>query len=107
MAGDVDGLLEILAEDIVVYSDGGGKAFAAQKPIAGVKKASRFFFGLARLAPPGLEVRPARINGLPGMIFYVEARPLFVMALHISGDRIANIFTVLNPDKLGGIEPLS
>jgi RNA polymerase sigma-70 factor (ECF subfamily) len=100
LSGDMDGLLNVLAEDIVVYSDGGGNVVAAQKPVAGREMVARFLFGIARLAPPELEIRLAQVNGLPGAIYLIAGQVSGVFAMDIQDDRIQNIFTVLNPDKL-------
>lgn len=102
--GDMSGLLEILADDIVVYSDGGGKVFAAKKPVAGKDLAAKFIFGLARLAPDQYELQFAYVNGYPGMVIYVDGSPLTVIAMRISGGKIKNMYSVLNPDKLKNIK---
>ena len=104
--GDMDGLLEILAQDIVVYSDGGGKAFAAKKPVVGVERVSRFFFGLVKHIPHGWEMRFARSNGLPALINLIDGVPHSVMAFQIFDGRIQNVFVVVNPDKLRGIQSI-
>ena len=100
LSGDMEGLIEVLAEDIVVYSDGGGNVFAAQKPVAGQAQVARFMFGIAKLAPPGLEIHLAQVNGLPGAVYLIDGQISGVFALSIVQGRIQNIFTVLNPDKL-------
>jgi RNA polymerase sigma-70 factor, ECF subfamily len=96
----MDGLLDILAQDIVVYSDGGGKAFAAKKPVVGMELVARFFFGIVKQAPPGWEVRFARSNGLPAIVNFIDGVPHSVLAFQIFDGRIQNVFAVLNPDKL-------
>ncbi len=103
--GDMNGLLETLAEDIVLYSDGGGKVTAARNPVRGSKKVAQFFLGIAKKAPPGLEVRFALVNGLPGCVNYFNNSPLNVFAFQIIDGRIQNIFGVSNPEKLKRIKP--
>ena len=66
--GDLNGLVQILASDAVLYSDGGGKVAAALAPIRGADKIARFFLGILKKAPPGLEVRRVRVNGQPGLM---------------------------------------
>ena len=106
--GDMDGLLEILAEDMVLYSDGGGIVNSARYPIFGARKAARLYIHARRLVPPGVEFRFARINGLPGGIgFYADGRAYSVMVFHIEGGRIRNIYQVLNPNKLKGVTKLN
>ncbi|GAB4578292.1 MAG: RNA polymerase sigma-70 factor [Anaerolineales bacterium] len=106
-SGDMDGLLEILAQEIVVYSDGGGKAFAAKKPVVGVVKVARFFFGLVKQIPPGWEVRFARSNGLPALVNLINGVPHSVMAFQMFDGRIQNVFVVVNPEKLRGVQRIS
>ena len=78
--GDMNRLLDMLADDIVVYSDGGGKVFAAKIPVVGPAKVARFFLGLARQAPAGVEIRPALVNHLPGVILFANGTPQSVWA---------------------------
>lgn len=105
-SGDMEGLLSMLAEDVVVYSDGGGKAFAAKKPVVGIDLVARFLFGITKNAPEGLEVRFARSNGLPAVVSYVNKKPLSVMALHVVDGRVQSLFAVLNPEKLNNVPAL-
>src|SRR4051812_9684128 len=69
-SGDMDGLRALLAEDVTLHADGGGKASAAKRPIAGLDDVVRLHAGLARIfaGHPSRLVRHARINGLPGFI---------------------------------------
>jgi len=100
--GDMDGLLTLLANDIVVYSDGGGKAIAARNPIHGADKVLRFFLGVGRKLN-GLHsfaVRTANINGWPGMVTYINDLPYFILALDSVDGHIQEIDIVANPDKL-------
>ena len=74
MSGDIEGLLEILSEDVTLWSDGGGKVAAAPYPIYGSEKVARFLVGVLRTVPPGFFANPARINGGPGVVGYVDGR---------------------------------
>lgn len=97
-------MLDILVQDIVVYSDGSGKAFAAKKPVVGADLVSGFFFNIIKQAPPGLEVRFARSNGLPAIVNFIDGVPHSVLAFQIFDGWIQNVFAVLNPDKMGNIK---
>ena len=104
LGGDLAGLTRLLADDAVLYTDGGGKRNAALNPIYGSDKILRFIAGLAGKGwlPDPARARPVRINGLPG--FLIETvEGVETLALEISGDRIVAIYGVRNPDKLGHI----
>jgi RNA polymerase sigma-70 factor, ECF subfamily len=99
--GDVEALAELLAEDAVLYSDGGGVRHAALNPIAGRDRITRFAAGILRKrGPPGPgAASAARINGLPGFVLR-DADGLETLAIEVRGDRIAAIYMVRNPNKL-------
>jgi len=98
--GDVEGLLALLADDVTVYSDGGGKVAAARRPVHGAVAVATFLTGILRLAPPGLEIREATINGRPGLLTTVDGQPRNVVSLAVAGERIRAIYIMVNPDKL-------
>jgi RNA polymerase sigma-70 factor, ECF subfamily len=62
-SGDMKGLLELLSEEVTLWSDGGGKVAAAPYPIHGPERVVRFLLGVLRTVPPGFSVRPAWVNG--------------------------------------------
>jgi RNA polymerase sigma-70 factor (ECF subfamily) len=101
-AGDIDGMLAVLAEDITLWADGGGKIKgAALRPIHGADSVARFVAGvLERFVPAERSMRPAQINGEPGFIVYASGRPLAAMIFHIRDERIHTIYALGNPDKL-------
>src|ERR671913_474373 len=104
--GDMDGLLSLLSEDAIVYSDG-GKTRAALNPIFGAEKIARYFSGILRKAPPGFVVRRMRINGRLGLVGYFEDGSLHsVTTTDVAGDKVWAIRLVINPEKLGGELPL-
>ncbi len=105
--GDLPTLMEVLADDITVWADGGGKVPAARQPVHGAERVARFFLGLMSKAPPDFEVRTARINGQPALVGYTEGRPFNVLAFDVSSGRIGAIRIVLNPEKFGAVPPLS
>ena len=105
--GDVEGLLNLLAPDAAVWSDGGGKAAAARRPINGAEKVAAFFIGLARQAPAGAVGWFTEINGETGFILYEEGRPTTALVPHVADGRIHAVYAMRNPDKLQRLPPLS
>jgi RNA polymerase sigma-70 factor, ECF subfamily len=70
LSGDMEALLELLSDDVTLYSDGGGKTRAALRPVYGADNVARFLTGILRNIPPGLAVKQTRINGGPGLVGY-------------------------------------
>jgi RNA polymerase sigma-70 factor (ECF subfamily) len=103
--GDVEALVAVLAPDVVLISDGGGKAKAALRPILGAEKVARFSAAIASQggAIPDLRVEIAEVNGLPGIVAWVGAEPFVAVSLVVAGGRIEQVFVVRNPDKLAGL----
>src|SRR3990170_2409970 len=98
--GDMQGLLDLLADDVTLWSDGGGKVAAALNPIYGADKVARFFVGIVKKAPPTFSVRPARVNGGPGFLLYDGAQPYGVITADVADGKVCGIHIVVNPDKL-------
>jgi len=101
-AGDLDGLLGMLAEDITLWADGGGKVpGAALRPIHGADAVARFVVQRARSgASLGRSLRPTLINGQPGFIIYDSGDPRAALILETRDGRIHGIYAIANPDKL-------
>jgi RNA polymerase sigma-70 factor (ECF subfamily) len=101
-AGDMDGMLAVLAEDITLWADGGGKIRgAALRPIHGTDSVARFLIGVTqRFVPAERTMRQARINGQPGFIAYVSGRPFAALIFDIREQQIHTIYAIGNPDKL-------
>lgn len=104
-AGDMDGMLALLAEDITLWADGGGKVRgAALRPIHGADSVARFISGvIQRFVPAERTMRPAQLNGEPGFIVYMSGRPFAAMIFHILDERIHTIYAIGNPDKLQSV----
>src|SRR6185437_11735162 len=107
--GDMDALLAMLAPDVVFHGDGGGKAQAIGQPLAGRERVLRLLGGLFRRGQfLGAYVRLAWVNGQPGGVTYdAEGRVINVFALDIAGGLVQAIRSVVNPDKLGHLGPVS
>jgi len=107
--GDMDALLGLLAPDVVWHGDGGGKAMAMGKPVAGRQRVGRLLVGLLRRGQIiGAFLRLAWVNGQPGAVMYdAGGRVVSVAELDIVGGVVQAIHAVVNPDKLGHIGPVS
>lgn len=101
VAGDVAAIAKLLADDAVLYTDGGGKRTAALNPIYGKDKILRFLVGVSgkRGLPAPSDIDRVQINGLPGFVIELGGE-LETFALEIAGDQIVAIYGVRNPDKL-------
>jgi RNA polymerase sigma-70 factor (ECF subfamily) len=101
-AGDVSKLQQLLARDVTLFSDGGGKRTAATKPVVGRERIERFYAGLARKAGcrASLFYHPAWIDGLPGFISVEVDRSTQTTALAVEDGQIVAIYVMRNPDKL-------
>jgi len=102
--GDIQGLLTLLADDIVFTGDSGGKVPVALKPIHGPDKVARGSIGGLHLLSPNVQMRIEEINGQPAIVGYLDNHPYGVIILDIEGDRIHSIYAVVNPDKLRWLE---
>ena len=100
-SGDVAEFAQLLADDAVLYADGGGKRAAALEPIHGKQNILQLF--AAVLAQRGLfqrdDLRRASINGLPGFVVRIEDG-VQTTAFEVKGEQIVALYTVRNPDKL-------
>lgn len=105
----MDALLAMLAPDVVFQGDGGGKAQAIGQPLVGRQRVLRLLGGLYRRGRAlGASHRLAWINGQPGAVTYdAEGRVVNVFALDIADGMVQTIRSVVNPDKLGHLGPVS
>ena len=101
--GDVDGLVQVLADDVVVYGDGGGKVPQWSTPIVGVDRVARLWAGLGtQMRGVGVWLEPRTINGQPGAIVHDATGAVAnVLVLDVAGGRVSAIRSVINPEKLG------
>ncbi len=99
-SGDLNDLLGLLAADVVVWTDGGGKAKAAPRPVVGASRAARFLINVAKSLPANGVVRFASVNGQPGVIVEQEGAPVTALVLDVIEGTVSAARIVSNPDKL-------
>ena len=107
--GDVEGLVQVLADDVVVYGDGGGKVPQWAAPIVGAERVSRLFAGLGRqMGEVDAQLERRTINGQPGaVVLDPEGAIVCVWVLDVAGERVSAVRSVINPDKLGHLGPVA
>jgi RNA polymerase sigma-70 factor, ECF subfamily len=99
-SGRLEPLVDLLHDDVVLVSDGGGKVRAALRPIAGAAKVFRFLTAVADTADPGLRAETGSVNGAPAMVVYSGGAPAYVLEIGVADGRITDLLLVANPDKL-------
>ncbi len=102
---DMSGLLQLFADDIALWADGGGRAKAALNVIHGKDKVARFFVGIAGKMPADLHGEERTVNGFPGYVLYEGGSVFMTVSFDVVDDKIVSIQIVRNPDKLGAIAP--
>jgi RNA polymerase sigma-70 factor, ECF subfamily len=101
--GDLEGLINMLAPDVVWTADSDGKASAARRPVSGATAVARLIVGLIRLGGPDGRAEPAFYNGAPALVLYLGDNLEGVVSLEIVDGKIANFYAMRNPEKLSGV----
>lgn len=97
---NTDALLELISNNVTLYSDGGGKVKAAIRPIVSLNNVLAFLFGIVKKAPENFYFEIKTVNAQPGIIFYTHDKMHSILSFYIQHDKINEIYIVLNPDKL-------
>ncbi|WP_350281705.1 RNA polymerase sigma-70 factor [Kribbella sp. HUAS MG21] len=108
--GDLQGLLDVLAPDVVMVADGGGIKQAALRPVTGADKVARMFAGGIGKVNSVLTAGPAMVNGHPALVLRLDGRLDGVLAVRVEDALITGLYYVRNPEKLTRVEdptPLS
>jgi RNA polymerase sigma-70 factor (ECF subfamily) len=107
--GDTEGLVRMLADDVVAYGDGGGKAPTFVSPVYGREAVARLLLSLAGLGRRvGMRIRHVEVNGQPGILFRgPDGRLINVLSLDIAEGRVQTLRAMSNPDKLRHLGPLA
>ncbi|MFF2555660.1 RNA polymerase sigma-70 factor [Nocardia sp. NPDC058058] len=102
--GNPQGLLDVLAPDVVLLSDGGGLKQAALRPVIGYENVARFIVGGIGKSTAVLTVEPIVANGNPALALHLDGELDGVMSLRVDGDRVVGLYYMRNPEKLSGME---
>lgn len=100
--GDLRGLMEVLAPDVVAVTDGGGKAHgASRRPIVGAEKLARYLVAAMARAEGGTLLAAATwVNGQPAIRMELDGQLVSVASFTVADGRVSQVFTIANPDKL-------
>ncbi len=106
LGGDLEALLKVLAPDVTLWTDGGGKGPATSlRPVRGRDNVARLLLAVAAHVPGTLAVRDRRVNGDPSAVLFDSDSPIAVLVLDLTPRRhqVCRIYSVTNPDKLSGV----
>jgi RNA polymerase sigma-70 factor (ECF subfamily) len=100
-SGDIDAVMELLAPDVVLLSDGGAQRHAARRPVVGPDRVARLVVNLARRLMAADHARLVQVNGEPGLLFEADGEPDQVLSFAFTPDgRVRRLYSQLNPEKL-------
>jgi RNA polymerase sigma-70 factor (ECF subfamily) len=102
--GDLDGLLEMLTDDVEWTADSDGKVSAARRPVVGADKVARVIIGLVRVAGESGRVEPAMYNNAPALKLYLGDSFEGIITVEITDGKISHFYAMRNPDKLTGVD---
>ncbi|MBA4109622.1 MAG: RNA polymerase subunit sigma-24 [Leptothrix sp. (in: Bacteria)] len=103
-SGERETMKAMLASDVQLISDGGGKVPSFGQVLRGGDRVTNLYWALSRrLLPEQIDYRPAMLNGEPGLLRYIDGQLESAQAFVTDGEQIVAIYTVRNPDKLAGI----
>ncbi|CAG7648285.1 RNA polymerase sigma-70 factor [Actinacidiphila bryophytorum] len=102
--GDVQRLLDILAPDVVAFSDGGGVKQAMLRPVEGAEKVARLLSGLWGKRGFEVTIEPMQVNAGPGLLVRIDGGLDSVLAVRFDNGRVSGLYNVRNPEKLSRVE---
>jgi RNA polymerase sigma-70 factor (ECF subfamily) len=103
--GQLTGLVDVLAPDVTLVADGGGVTPAPRAPLRGAQTVGRFLLYGLRQSPDDVRLVPRMLNAGPGLVAFSGGTPLATLVLDSDDGRIAAIYLVANPGKLGSVAP--
>ncbi len=103
-SADLDGLLAVLAPDVVIISDGGGMARAPKRPVHGRDKVARLMLGILPRALPGTTMSFEIFNGQLGIVARLDGRATGALAVSVSDGTVQSLYLIANPTKLTALD---
>lgn len=103
--GDVEQLMQMLAPDVTLVGDSGGKARGPRRPIHGAAKVARFMIGIQDTPIPDMAIEIASINGGPAVLVTSGGTPVAVFQLDLADGVVQTVRVLGNPDKIGRLHP--
>ncbi|MBO0717748.1 MAG: RNA polymerase sigma factor SigJ [Rhizobiales bacterium] len=101
--GETAELAAILADDVMLHGDGGGKTLANKKPVTGRAAVAQFVVAVTRALPGDATFQEVELNGAPGLLVKTGERMVAAILIETDGDQIRSIFAIANPDKLDAL----
>lgn len=98
--GDIDGLVAVMAPEVVALSDGGGQVSAARRPVVGPQRVAQFMAGLAQGGMAGFDVTFGDYNSMPAVLFRHDGELDSVLLIEVTDGLITALYAMRNPDKL-------
>jgi RNA polymerase sigma-70 factor (ECF subfamily) len=99
-AGDIHSIESLLSEEAIYYSDGGGNAPAAPKPLLGRQRIANLLSVVFRKRQRSCVLTSNTVNGQPGIVFTQAGKAIHVLTFAAEEGRVSRVYSVLNPDKL-------
>ena len=97
---NMDALLELISENVTLYSDGGGKVRAAVRPIVSLSNVLALLYGIVKKVEGDFYFEVKNVNGQPAIVFYMNKTIYSIISFYISTDKINEMYITMNPDKL-------
>ena len=97
---NIDALLELISENVTLYSDGGGKVNAAVRPIVSSSNVLAFLYGIIKKVPEDFYFEVKHVNSQPAIVIYVNGKIQSILSFTIRNNKIYEMYITLNPDKL-------
>lgn len=96
----IDVLLELISENVTLFSDGGGKVTAAIRPIVSFSNVTSLLYGIIKKAPKDFYFEVKNVNYQPAIVIYMNGKIQSILSFYISNEKIVEMYITMNPNKL-------